>query len=146
LVADTGINCSGESATAAIGAFAGQLDFDSCSGCSFRIYLAGGEVMGALSGTGIFNDGFGGGADNSFDPTQTILGTEQLVANTFLANQAITSPRPATVQLAPNGTVIASGGGANSPLTGATSSWGALLSNPLVLILLLLFGLLIFRK
>jgi hypothetical protein len=100
--------------------------------------------MGAFSGTGIINDSFGSGSDNSFNAGNYLLGTENLIANTFLANQAITSPRPATVQLAPNGTVIASGGGANSPIAGG-SSWGALFSNPLVLVLILLFAFLIFK-
>ncbi len=64
----------------------------------------------------------------------------QLGANTYLAQQAINSPRPATVAFAPNGqTSVVTGGGAlpnvNSVL-GTSSIW--LLVFGFVLVLLLL--------
>lgn len=58
--------------------------------------------------------------------------------NQQLAQQALNSPRPATVTFSPNGqAVVATGGGAAFPsLTGASSSWLWIIGIVLVFVLL----------
>lgn len=46
----------------------------------------------------------------------------QLGAQTYIADQAVTSPRPSTVSYLPNGQVVATGGGASVPVSSALSS------------------------
>lgn len=65
-------------------------------------------------------------------PFQEFLGVATLGANTFLANQAISSSQPSSVQVLPNGQIVATGGGAAVPaslfsgLSGGTSGISAI--------------------
>jgi hypothetical protein len=64
----------------------------------------------------------GGGPTNpSGSWLSQLLPWASLGAQTFLADQAITSPRPATVTLQPNGQFAATGGGA-LPIAGAVGA------------------------
>lgn len=94
------------------------------------------------------NPGSSGSGGNSgqqiFDD---ILKLATLGTQTYLTNQAITNPRPATVTYAPNGqTLVATGGGALPPSAGLSTNWGALFSNPLVVIGFILALVLILKK
>lgn len=59
----------------------------------------------------------GGGGPSNPDGSwlSKLLPWAQLGAQTFLADQAITSPRPSTITYLPNGQLAVSGGGAPSP-------------------------------
>jgi len=67
--------------------------------------------------------GGGGPSNPSGSWLSQLLPWAGLGAQTFLADQAITSPRPSTVQFAPNGQVVGvAGGGASLPLLGSGQS------------------------
>lgn len=66
--------------------------------------------------------GSGGPSNPSGSWLSALLPWASLGAQTFLADQAITSPRPATVTYLPNGQIAASGGGAAAPSFGSTVS------------------------
>jgi hypothetical protein len=67
-------------------------------------------------------DNSGGGPSNpSGSWLSQLLPWANLGAQTFLADQAITSPRPATITLQPNGQFAATGGGA-LPIAGAVGA------------------------
>jgi hypothetical protein len=73
-------------------------------------------------GTGGEFPGTGGGPSNpSGSWLSQLLPWANLGAQTFLADQAITSPRPATITYLPNGQLAVTGGGA-SPVAGAIGS------------------------
>lgn len=81
----------------------------------------------------------GGGPSNpSGSWLSQLLPWANLGAQTFLADQAITSPRPSTVTLLPNGQVQATGGGA-APIAasfGAVPSWVWIIALLLVVVML----------
>jgi hypothetical protein len=76
---------------------------------------------------------------------QALLPFAQLGTNAFLSNQALTSSRPSTVTILPNGQSIVTGGGAASPVL-STSSITSLLSNPLILIFVVIMLVMLLRK
>lgn len=88
--------------------------------------------------------GSGGSSNPSGSILSQLLPWASLGAQTFLADQAITSPRPSTVTYLPNGQIAATGGGAPAPLFGS-SSFGSLSSIPglvwvgLIALLLVIF-------
>ena len=96
---------------------------------------------------GVFNtpspvpDNSGGGPSNpSGSWLSQLLPWANLGAQTFLADQAITSPRPSTVTLLPNGQFAATGGGALPTIgTGSLSSVPGIVWIGLVMVLLLAF-------
>lgn len=88
------------------------------------------SIGGVSAGPGgIFNtpspvqvpSGSGGPSNPGGSVLSQLLPWAQLGANTFLADQAITSPRPSTITYLPNGQIAATGGGA-SPLSVGTGS------------------------
>lgn len=75
------------------------------------------------------------GQDDGQQGFNDFMSLAQLGTQTFLANQAITSPRASTYAVNSQGQVVATGGGASAPAGGLGSSWLWIL-----LLLLLLFG------
>lgn len=83
---------------------------------------------------GIFNTpspvsvptGSGGPSNPSGSWLSALLPWASLGAQTFLADQAITSPRPSTITYLPNGQLAVSGGGAATPSTGLALGLGAI--------------------
>lgn len=89
------------------------------------------SIGGVTAGPGgVFNtpspvqvpSGSGGPSNPSGSWLSQLLPWASLGAQTFLADQAITSPRPSTITYLPNGQIAASGGGAAPPVFGAGSS------------------------
>lgn len=77
--------------------------------------------------------------DSGQESFDNFLSVATLGAQTFLANQAITSPRPSSVQVLGNGQIVATGGGASTAglLSGGSSTLWLFLFGALLFILLL---------
>ncbi|HZU30978.1 MAG TPA: hypothetical protein VFB79_07685 [Candidatus Angelobacter sp.] len=87
--------------------------------------------------------GGSGGVQSSGSSAQSWLSTllpwATLGSQTFLADQAITSPRASTVTVLPNGQLVATGGGAATPSTGAALALGSIPSWIWIVLVLVLF-------
>ena len=85
------------------------------------IFLPGGSTLPPVFANPTFPSNSGGGPSNPGGSwLSQLLPWANLGAQTFLADQAITSPRPSTVTMLPNGQIVATGGGA-SPLPSVSS-------------------------
>ena len=80
---------------------------------------------------------------DSFTSPGFFVDLAQLGTQTFLANQAITAKNASSIQILPNGGVLAAGGGAG--LT-ATTTGASLFSNPLVLVFVLIILVVLLRR
>ena len=101
-----------------------------------------GFTSGSGSNGGGDNSGDSGGFLDGYSLSDAIdqgLQGWQIYNNQQLAQQALNSPRPATVTFLPNGqAAVATGGGAAFPsLTGANSSWLWIVGILLVFVLLM---------
>lgn len=81
-----------------------------------------GSIISISDGSGNQVPTSGGGGSDVGSLLSSIFPFAQLGLNGFLSNQALTSSRPSTVTVLPNGQTIVTGGGAASPLTSSLSS------------------------